>query len=803
MIVKIKFCVDSKSNVGIFHVEVKQGSSHVAFEEVTAKGTYHLSFVNEAGKIHTRIINPDRLQTNEPLKTRQKTHANDVYRLSDAIVMVLALEEINDANPAEKELQLEEEPSTSEAQAPGMDVFPSVPVALAKAKLPETFSTQEAREDTFKRKLHLDTDTSQLPPVRNSRLNHNYIYSPMMGKVQFPIANKKVDEKPSTPETPVAAPETPVAKPTALSEITVFKPTKEFFGTRTKSQLLESDVRDQRFFLKGHKFTLQNKMGAAFILLALMMISAYSFILQRETQSVSLQQNLLAQEEFLENVATQWENQFTQLQNSVETTAQAMAALQKTIPDGRWGAYSALDPLMQANPWIAHMSAYRWEELPERPTQKQKSHSKNVKEEPLVLEKYDLAVSETHMLRLVYQHSKDEAMKKYGQQVPEGIMAHQKISFGQLVQARNVATSNNLGDVNPQKTFLITKVVESDSKKLFLTFDVDLRALWQLPTSSRYRLAILNAGGQPLGLQNWNLDSQVVQDVAGLTAGQFSSVTSPDQKRHLAYKKSSTGLVFYSDFSLNHQESSGVKPHILIFALITFVLMAILGQWFSYIFTRRLYKLTASLESVAAGNSAQLHRTRAGDEIGVVSDYIRHLANTLDSKNEELAQITDQAFKDPLTGLHTHRYLQRKVEDVLKAGQTFSLLLLDVDHFKKFNSTHGHSQGDQVLIKLAKILKEFCKEKHLAIRYGGEEFALFMPQVDAMQALQMLDQIMVKIRSCQIPNLTGGATYTVSCSVGVVSGSSEKFPTVSDVLQTAESHLRQAKKLGRNRGFAT
>src|SRR5258708_8228468 len=110
-----------------------------------------------------------------------------------------------------------------------------------------------------------------------------------------------------------------------------------------------------------------------------------------------------------------------------------------------------------------------------------------------------------------------------------------------------------------------------------------------------------------------------------------------------------------------------------------------------------------------------------------------------------LAKLHEGAVRDNLTGLYTRKFFDERVaEEILRAGRyqtEFCLLLLDVDHFKRYNDTYGHAAGDQVLVRVSQLLQQCVRSVDLVARYGGEEFVVILPQTTLAQAREMAEQI--------------------------------------------------------------
>ena len=126
----------------------------------------------------------------------------------------------------------------------------------------------------------------------------------------------------------------------------------------------------------------------------------------------------------------------------------------------------------------------------------------------------------------------------------------------------------------------------------------------------------------------------------------------------------------------------------------------------------------------------------------------------------------------------------------------FSLLIIDIDHFKKFIDTYGHLAGDEVLRKMGEVFRESIRGCDYAARYGGEEFVIVMPEIGRDQGVQAAERIRASVAKEKID--ASGNSVTVTISVGVAS-----FPEHGDDAQTiisrADTALYQAKRRGRDR----
>ena len=166
--------------------------------------------------------------------------------------------------------------------------------------------------------------------------------------------------------------------------------------------------------------------------------------------------------------------------------------------------------------------------------------------------------------------------------------------------------------------------------------------------------------------------------------------------------------------------------------------------------------------------------------------------------------LRQQSIRDPLTGLFNRRYLEEslllEMQRARRSNSPFSILMLDLDHFKRFNDTHGHEAGDIVLQTLGRFVQRHVRGGDIACRYGGEEFTLVLPGTSLEQAQQRAEELCAGIRTLQV-EFNGSSLGPLSFSIGIAT-----FPNHGDgvelVLQAADMALYQAKHQGRDRVVA-
>ncbi len=164
-------------------------------------------------------------------------------------------------------------------------------------------------------------------------------------------------------------------------------------------------------------------------------------------------------------------------------------------------------------------------------------------------------------------------------------------------------------------------------------------------------------------------------------------------------------------------------------------------------------------------------------------------------------QLKSQSIQDPLTGLFNRRYLETTLERELQRArrnqQPMSVIMLDVDYFKRFNDTFGHEAGDAVLRELGQLLQKSIRGSDFACRYGGEELTLVMPGASLEIAIARAEQLRQGVKQLQV-NYRGQPLGAIALSLGVASFP-EHGSTAESVMRAADAALYKAKNSGRDR----
>ncbi|ADC71931.1 diguanylate cyclase [Thioalkalivibrio sp. K90mix] len=171
---------------------------------------------------------------------------------------------------------------------------------------------------------------------------------------------------------------------------------------------------------------------------------------------------------------------------------------------------------------------------------------------------------------------------------------------------------------------------------------------------------------------------------------------------------------------------------------------------------------------------------------------------------ETRIELTQQAERDPLTGLpnrrHFFRVAPRQLAIANRTGQPVSVLFVDIDHFKQVNDTHGHAMGDRALCHVARLLQATFRESDLVTRHGGEEFLVWLQGTGPRDAEQVAEQLRARID--REPLAEGGSGHPpipLTVSIGIASHIPESPEALDTLLTRADDAMSTAKRQGRNK----
>jgi diguanylate cyclase (GGDEF)-like protein len=189
------------------------------------------------------------------------------------------------------------------------------------------------------------------------------------------------------------------------------------------------------------------------------------------------------------------------------------------------------------------------------------------------------------------------------------------------------------------------------------------------------------------------------------------------------------------------------------------------------------------------------------------SDELAELGATFNEMMAELrislAKLRNLATRDELTGLFNRRVfnsrLREEMDRVGRYKMPLSLVMIDIDRFKTINDRFGHAFGDNVLREIARVGMENCRTTDLFTRYGGEEFAMIVPQTTKQECLQLTERMRKAISDLKIP-FDSSISVSITVSIGVAS-IPEDAATREELFFLADQALYAAKRAGRNRVF--
>lgn len=186
------------------------------------------------------------------------------------------------------------------------------------------------------------------------------------------------------------------------------------------------------------------------------------------------------------------------------------------------------------------------------------------------------------------------------------------------------------------------------------------------------------------------------------------------------------------------------------------------------------------------------------EEYRAFADALGRLDASLEALVKELWDLL--RYTDPLTGIATRYALMPRLHDersrIQRTGSTCTLCMVDIDHFKRINDTHGHRAGDAVLEAVSSYLVTNLRRHDQVCRYGGEEFVLMLPNTDAQQAVPIVDRLRRGLSDLAI-RLDDGAEIHVTASIGIAPLAADQ--PIGASIEDADQAMYRAKRAGRNR----
>ena len=203
----------------------------------------------------------------------------------------------------------------------------------------------------------------------------------------------------------------------------------------------------------------------------------------------------------------------------------------------------------------------------------------------------------------------------------------------------------------------------------------------------------------------------------------------------------------------------------------------------------------------ANGDKVDRHPLVEGDRIQIGASSVLKFTYHDDLDDDFQRNLYESALRDRLTGIFNRGYFNNRLESdvafALRHGKPLSLVMFDIDNFKRINDSHGHLVGDAVLQTLADRVQGTTRSEDIFARYGGEEFVLICRDVDALRASKAANRIQELVRSKTV--VAEGHKLDVTVSLGVADLSMLHEPSAKALVEAADSALYAAKRAGRDR----
>lgn len=232
------------------------------------------------------------------------------------------------------------------------------------------------------------------------------------------------------------------------------------------------------------------------------------------------------------------------------------------------------------------------------------------------------------------------------------------------------------------------------------------------------------------------------------------------------------------------------------------------------VYNEKIYKQSEKLEKITLLDDIKKIKKKLIIEIENIrktlkekefhdSEKLEKLSKKVNSLNVELEKAKEESVKDGLTGVYNRkafdRYINKLVERNTVTRAPFSILLLDIDDFKKVNDQFGHQTGDRVLIATARKCKEFIRSDDFLARYGGEEFVVVLPGASLRNAVKKGKLICKEVAKAKYALEESKEDTIISITLSIGASVHKKGDTVATIVKRADKALYAAKQSGKNR----
>ena len=232
------------------------------------------------------------------------------------------------------------------------------------------------------------------------------------------------------------------------------------------------------------------------------------------------------------------------------------------------------------------------------------------------------------------------------------------------------------------------------------------------------------------------------------------------------------------------------------------------------VYNQKIYAQSEKIEQITRLDDIKRIKQELTDQIEQMRETVRKkqyhdngelelLSKKVSVLDTELKMARAESMLDGLTGIGNRRIFDTKIRELIdtaaKSGGELSVLMLDIDNFKKINDNYGHQTGDRVLVALARKCAGFIRNDDIIARYGGEEFVILLPNASLKNAVIKADKLCKTIAGTRyaLDDIDSGSTLSIAISIGVSTFNNGDSPMT--VIERADRALYQAKKKGKNR----
>lgn len=274
------------------------------------------------------------------------------------------------------------------------------------------------------------------------------------------------------------------------------------------------------------------------------------------------------------------------------------------------------------------------------------------------------------------------------------------------------------------------------------------------------------------------------------------------------------------------QPSKQLEVNLLIVMLLVLIIVTWISVYYSKLITTPIKNLISSMKQVKDGNYDNLININRTDEIGQLTTIYNEMIGQIKTKTDHLMELNDELKEvnitleskvkertlkleelsniDGLTEIANRRRLDQYLADMLNLSKRkrkpISVIMIDIDFFKRYNDTYGHLEGDKCLKKIAQAIKSALKRSSdLVGRYGGEEFSVILLNTNVQQAIETAKRIQLAISKLSIHHDSSSVSNFVTVSMGIASQYHSQNCSVEELYTLSDQALYKAKQNGRER----